>query len=88
LEDVQLIEKDFLQPLSTYEVNVSFVCKSAIIKLKRVESSKIPVSVSQLDILYHEILTNLKDTFTRIQKTSQFKDFLQVYDVQKKQAVV
>ena len=90
LEEMQAIEKLYLLSLSKYEVNISSpVRKNILEKIRSMEQSAgSTIPFSDLAYLYLEIISNLKSSYSRFQKTSIYTEWEEVHKLQKEQAII
>ncbi|EFC37586.1 predicted protein [Naegleria gruberi] len=98
-ELIEEMEKDFFTPYGKYELNIPGNVRKQIIELFQKSKSKgnsteellkeeETILVSQLmDLIYIDLLLNLNDTFTRLQRTREFQRWKEVYTLQSKMSV-
>ncbi|EFC45556.1 predicted protein [Naegleria gruberi] len=106
------VEKEYLSPVGSFELNVSSNTKKSFHTLKKTvtesssstldtaststtsieldsTSSKATIKIQDLVTVFeYEVLANLHDTFSRLEKTNEFTTWLQVYTIQKQNNII
>ena len=93
LEFLQELEQNFLASYSKFEVNIPSSTRkeiNALILKQQVSTDKFAtVTVKSLmDIMYSEILINMSDTLSRLQKTAQYQKWEDVFTLQQSQNIL
>ncbi|EFC40290.1 predicted protein [Naegleria gruberi] len=83
LETLQTLEKDYFLANSMYEINISHAAKMNFYKLLNSAKQNEPPTVGELiEALLTDVVRNLYDTFSRLERTKEFKVWLEIYDIQ------
>ncbi|EFC36597.1 predicted protein [Naegleria gruberi] len=90
VEDMKHIKEEFLISYSAYEVNISSQVRQNFEQNLQDALSKNEAKVNNeiLTDLMVEIETNIKSTFMRFAKTSEFLEWQEIYSLQKERAVL
>ncbi|KAG2386847.1 hypothetical protein C9374_001882 [Naegleria lovaniensis] len=90
IEALKEIQEQFLAPFSTYEVNVPMKVKRSIIDAMDDASKKNlqKVNTEILNEIMVETEYNLRSTFMRFQKTNEFMQWEEIYQLQKDQSAL
>ncbi|KAL9642895.1 hypothetical protein ABK040_010590 [Willaertia magna] len=85
-EEMEQITMEFFHQSSVHEVNISSKSKKGFKELmEKVRSSTdtLPTIKEFYDLIFPEVFTNLKDTHSRLVETQEFKQWYEVYCIQK-----
>ncbi|EFC36234.1 predicted protein [Naegleria gruberi] len=90
IENLQRIHKQFLIPYSAYEVNIPSGARERYVDNfeKVTKNNETKTNIQILDEIMLEVEANLKSTFNRFERTSEFLEWREIYALQKEKSAI